>query len=132
MRISYWSSDVCSSDLHGAYAQELVNGSPTETFVSIKAEIANWRWAGVPFYLRTGKRLASRVSEIVVAFRPIPHSIFGSDAGRVAPNRLVIRLQPDEGVKLGLMIKDPGPGGMRLKHVPLDIDRKSTRLNSSH
>src|SRR3546814_599266 len=105
----------------GAYAQELGNGSPTETFVSIKAEIANWRWAGVPFYLRTGKRLASRVSEIVVAFRPIPHSIFGSDAGRVAPNRLVIRLQPDEGVKLGLMIKDPGPGGMRLKHVPLDM-----------
>src|SRR3546814_7349108 len=112
MRISDWSSDVCSSDL-------------------------------------------------VVAFRPIPHSIFGSDAGRVAPNRLVIRLQPDEGVKLGLMIKDPGPGGMRLKHVPLDmsfaqafggrnhdayerllmdvvrgnptlVDRHSTRLNPSH
>lgn len=104
-----------------AYAEEAGNGSLTETFVSIKAEIANWRWAGVPFYLRTGKRLASRVSEIVVAFRPIPHSIFAPDAGRVAANRLVIRLQPDEGVKLWLMIKDPGPGGMRLKHVPLDM-----------
>jgi len=104
-----------------AYAEEIDGGSKTETFVSIKAEIANWRWAGVPFYLRTGKRLASRVSEIVVAFRPIPHSIFGKDAGGVVANRLVIRLQPDEGVKLWIMIKDPGPGGMRLKHVPLDM-----------
>lgn len=104
-----------------AYAEEIGNGSLTETFVSVKAEIANWRWAGVPFYLRTGKRLASRVSEIVVAFEPIPHSIFGEDAGGVVANRLVIRLQPDEGVKLWIMIKDPGPGGMRLKHVPLDM-----------
>ena len=104
-----------------AYAEEIGNGSHTETFVSLKAEIANWRWAGVPFYLRTGKRLASRVSEIVVAFHAIPHSIFGADAGSVVANRLVIRLQPDEGVKLWIMIKDPGPGGMRLKHVPLDM-----------
>jgi len=104
-----------------AYAEEIGNGSTTETFVSLKAEIANWRWAGVPFYLRTGKRLASRVSEIVVAFHEIPHSIFGGDAGSVVANRLVIRLQPDEGVKLWIMIKDPGPGGMRLKHVPLDM-----------
>jgi len=104
-----------------SYAEEIGNGSRTETFVSLKAEIANWRWAGVPFYLRTGKRLASRVSEIVVAFHAIPHSIFGRDAGSVVANRLVIRLQPDEGVKLWIMIKDPGPGGMRLKHVPLDM-----------
>jgi glucose-6-phosphate 1-dehydrogenase len=103
-----------------SYTEE-TGGSVTETFVSIKAEIANWRWAGVPFYLRTGKRLASRVSEIVVAFEPIPHSIFGKDGGGVVANRLVIRLQPDEGVKLWIMIKDPGPGGMRLKHVPLDM-----------
>ncbi|MBK3745576.1 glucose-6-phosphate dehydrogenase [Paraburkholderia aspalathi] len=95
--------------------------SNTETFVAIKAEIANWRWAGVPFYLRTGKRLATRVSEIVVTFKPIPHSIFGDSAGRVMANQLVIRLQPDEGVKQWLMIKDPGPGGMRLRHVPLDM-----------
>ena len=90
--------------------------------MALKAEIENWRWAGVPFYLRTGKRLPSRVSEIVVTFKPIPHSIFGTaQAGPIAPNRLVIRLQPDEGVKLWLMIKDPGPGGMRLSHVPLDM-----------
>jgi glucose-6-phosphate 1-dehydrogenase len=95
--------------------------SRTETFVAIKAEVDNWRWAGVPFYLRTGKRLAERVSEIVIAFRQVPHSIFENSAGALAPNRLVLRLQPDEGVKLWLMIKDPGPGGLRLQHVPLDM-----------
>ncbi len=104
------------------YLEELEGGeSNTETFVAIKAEIANWRWAGVPFYLRTGKRLASRMSEIVIEFKPIPYSIFGENAGPVVANQLVIRLQPDEGVKQWLMIKDPGPGGMRLKHVPLDM-----------
>ncbi|SEM42002.1 glucose-6-phosphate 1-dehydrogenase [Pseudoxanthomonas sp. GM95] len=97
------------------------NDSRTETFVAIKAEVANWRWAGVPFYLRTGKRLPERVSEIVVAFRPVPHSLFDSSAGPAQPNRLVLRLQPDEGVKLWLMIKDPGPGGLRMKYVPLDM-----------
>ena len=104
------------------YLEELGSStSKTETFVALKAEIANWRWAGVPFYLRTGKRLPSRVSEIVVTFKPIPHSVFDGQAGPIAPNRLVIRLQPDEGVKLWLMIKDPGPGGMRLSNVPLDM-----------
>jgi glucose-6-phosphate 1-dehydrogenase len=104
------------------YIEELgSSASRTETFVALKAEIANWRWSGVPFYLRTGKRLATRVSEIVVTFKPIPHSVFDAGAGPIAPNRLVIRLQPDEGVKLWLMIKDPGPGGMRLSHVPLDM-----------
>ena len=95
--------------------------SNTETFVAIKAEIANWRWAGVPFYLRTGKRLATRVSEIVIEFKPIPHSIFGDSAGTICANQLVIRLQPDEGVKQCIMIKDPGPGGMRLRQIPLDM-----------
>jgi glucose-6-phosphate 1-dehydrogenase len=104
------------------YLSEVENHhSHTPTFVALKAEIANWRWAGVPFYLRTGKRLAARVSEIVVAFRSIPHSIFDQNVGALQPNRLVLRLQPDEGVKLWLMIKDPGPGGMRLRYVPLDM-----------
>ncbi|MFA9438171.1 glucose-6-phosphate dehydrogenase [Uliginosibacterium sp. sgz301328] len=100
--------------------------SNTETFVAIKAEIANWRWAGVPFYLRTGKRLAERVSEIVVNFRHISHSIFDHTAGRIHHNRLVIRLQPDEGVTLEVMIKDPGPGGMRLRRIPLDMSFAET------
>ncbi len=104
------------------YLEELEGGvSNTETFVAIKAEIGNWRWAGVPFYLRTGKRLAARMSEIVISFKPIPHSIFDEAAGRITANQLVIRLQPDEGVKQWLMIKDPGPGGMRLRHVSLDM-----------
>ncbi len=104
------------------YLEEIAKEkSNTETFVALKAEISNWRWAGVPFYLRTGKRLPVRMSEIVVAFKPIPHSIFPKDAGAVHPNRLVLRLQPDEGVKQWIMIKDPGPGGMRVRHVPLDM-----------
>ena len=104
------------------YVEELENGaSGTETFVAIKSEIANWRWNGVPFYLRTGKRLAHRVSEIVIEFKQIPHNIFGDSAGTAIANQLVIRVQPGEGVKQWIMIKDPGPGGMRLRHVPLDM-----------
>ena len=104
------------------YLEELGNAaSNTETFVALKAEIGNWRWAGVPFYLRTGKRLPSRVSEIVVTFRALPHSMFDPASGPLLPNRLTLRLQPDEGVKLWLTIKHPGPGGLRLRHVPLDM-----------
>jgi glucose-6-phosphate 1-dehydrogenase len=104
------------------YLEELGNDdSLTETFVAVKAEIENWRWAGVPFYIRTGKRLPSRLSEIVITFKTIPHSIFEGSAGQLAQNQLIMRLQPDEGVRLWLMIKDPGPGGMRLRHVPLDM-----------
>src|SRR5690606_3458448 len=86
-----------------SYQDELPDdrkGSRTETFVAIKAEVENWRWSGVPFYLRTGKRMATRVSEIVIQFRSIPHSIFDHAEGAPKPNKLVIRLQPDEGVKL--------------------------------
>jgi glucose-6-phosphate 1-dehydrogenase len=96
-------------------------GSSTETFVALRAEIANWRWAGVPFFLRTGKRLAARVSEIVVTFRAVPYSVFGARAGTLAPNRLVIRLQPDEGVRLAVMIKEPGAGALRLRPTSLDL-----------
>ncbi|HEY8595026.1 MAG TPA: glucose-6-phosphate dehydrogenase [Devosiaceae bacterium] len=101
-------------------------GSRTETFVALKVEVENWRWSGVPFYLRTGKRLASRVSEIVIQFRKIPHSIFAHGEMTPRPNKLVIRLQPDEGVKMFLMIKDPGPGGMRLREVPLNLSFAET------
>jgi glucose-6-phosphate 1-dehydrogenase len=104
------------------YLEEL--GEPdsrTETFVALKAEIENWRWAGVPFYIRTGKRLATRVSEIVIEFKPVPYNIFGNGAGNVSPNQMVIRLQPDESVKQYIMVKDPGPGGMRLRQLPLDM-----------
>ncbi|MDP4823465.1 MAG: glucose-6-phosphate dehydrogenase [Aestuariivirgaceae bacterium] len=127
-------ADVLRNGVRGQYKAGAVNGvavpgfadevgeaTRTETFVALKAEVENWRWAGVPFYLRTGKRLPHRVSEIVIQFRAIPHSAFGPDAGTIEPNRLVLRLQPDEGVQLQLMSKDPGPGGMRLKPTPLNL-----------
>jgi glucose-6-phosphate 1-dehydrogenase len=94
--------------------------SRTESFVALKAHLSNWRWKGTPFYLRTGKRLRARSSEIAVTFREPPHSIFG-EAERWAENVLIIRLQPNEGIKLRVMIKEPGPGGMRLVNVPLDM-----------
>ena len=105
-----------------SYLQDIAKpASDTETFVALKLGIANWRWAGVPFYLRTGKRLPQRFSEIVVTFRRVPHAIFETGADAIPANRLVIRVQPDEGIKLWLMIKQPGSGAMRLQHVPLDM-----------
>jgi len=105
------------------YDQELGKDSDTETFVAIKAHVDNWRWQGVPFYLRTGKRLYRRVTEIVVQFRPVPHSIFAGRGARTVPNRLVIGIQPEENISLSLMAKVPGldRGGIRLREVPLDI-----------
>ena len=95
--------------------------SNTETFVALKAEVRNWRWAGVPFYLRTGKRMPVRCSEIVIQFRDVPHLIFPPEAGEVAANRLVIRLQPDEGIKFWMVNKVPGPGGLQLRTAPLNL-----------
>jgi glucose-6-phosphate 1-dehydrogenase len=95
-------------------------GSATESFVALKVSVANWRWKGTPFYLRTGKRLRARTSEIAIVFKEPPHSIF-DDAEGWRENVLVIRLQPNEGMNLMVMIKEPGPGGMRLVQVPLDM-----------
>ncbi|MEO0423948.1 MAG: glucose-6-phosphate dehydrogenase [Pseudomonadota bacterium] len=104
------------------YSEETgIQSSGTETFVAIKAMIDNWRWAGVPFYLRTGKRLPMKTSHIVVQFSPVAHSIFPPQTGRPEPNQLTIRLQPDEGVTLSLMTKEPGPGGFNLRSLPLNL-----------
>ncbi|AGF75432.1 glucose-6-phosphate dehydrogenase [Bartonella vinsonii] len=106
----------------GSYLDDLGKKvSKSETFVALKVKINNWRWAETPFYLRTGKRMSTRMSEIVVVFKPIPHNIFTTNFDEIFSNRLVIRLQPNEGVKQWLMIKDPGPGGMRFRHIPLDM-----------
>jgi len=94
--------------------------STTESFVAIHTEVENWRWAGVPIYIRTGKRMAKKRSEIVIQFRPVPHSIFPADTLMTA-NKLVIRLQPDEAVTLWMEIKEPGAGGLRLKTLPLNL-----------
>jgi glucose-6-phosphate 1-dehydrogenase len=104
-----------------AYAEELGGPSDTETFVALKAHVDNWRWKGVPFYLRTGKRMPDRVSEIIVQFRPVPHSMFGDAAMKA--NKLIISLQPDENIGLRLMAKQPGldRDGLKLRPVPLDI-----------
>lgn len=102
------------------YVEEFGGATDTESFVALKLAIDNWRWSGVPFYLRTGKRLPEKYSEIVVQFKPVPHVIFDHHQD-LAANRMLIRLQPDEGVKLSVMAKDPGPGIFRLRPVSLDL-----------
>ena len=92
----------------------------TESYIALKVNVANWRWKGTPFYLRTGKKLRARASEIAITFKEPPHSIFDDESGW-HENVLVIRLQPNEGMNLTVMIKEPGPGGMRLTQVPLDM-----------
>ena len=105
------------------YDDELGQDSDTETFVAIKAHVDNWRWQGVPFYLRTGKRLPERKTEIVVNFRCVPHSIFAARGAKTEANALVIGIQPEENIQLRLMAKVPGLDreGIRLRSVPLNI-----------
>ena len=127
--------------VRGQYTQGAIDGQPvpgyiaeldgketstTETFVALKAEVRTWRWANVPFYLRSGKRLPQKVSEIVIQYRAPPFSIFPPDAAQWSPNKLIIRLQPEEGIQLEMMTKDPGPGGLRLSPTALDIRFEKT------
>jgi glucose-6-phosphate 1-dehydrogenase len=105
----------------GGYLGHVGNpASRTESYVAIRAHVSNWRWSGTPFYLRTGKKLAARVSEIAVIFKHPPHTIF-PQVDELKGNALIIRLQPDEGITMRVTIKEPGPGGMRLVEVPLDM-----------
>jgi glucose-6-phosphate 1-dehydrogenase len=129
--------DVHDKSVRGQYTAGVVGGKAvegyeaergqktgTETFVALRADIDNWRWAGVPFFLRTGKRLPERRTQIAIQFKPVPHSIFGDASSQdLAPNRLVIDLQPDEDIKLSLMNKAPGlsKGGMRMQSLPLSL-----------
>jgi len=105
-----------------AYTEEdgVAQDSTVETFVAIKARIDNWRWAGVPFYLRTGKKLAQRCCEIVVQFKPIPHSMFESFNASTQPNKLIIRLQPEESIRLKICSKEAGTG-MNIKSTELNL-----------
>ncbi|HWX50697.1 MAG TPA: glucose-6-phosphate dehydrogenase [Roseomonas sp.] len=128
--------EVNTFTVRGQYTAGAANGHPvpgyladiggterslTETFVALKVQVNSWRWAGVPFYLRTGKRLPRKVSEIVVQFRTPPFSIFPREQHDLQPNRLLIRLQPEEGMRLEMMTKEPGPGGLHLRPTGLDI-----------
>lgn len=128
--------DVASRSVRGQYRAGASGGQPvpgyleetgiapdsrTETFVALKAEINTWRWAGVPFFLRTGKRMQDKVAEIVINFRSVPHSIFGIPASPQHANRMVIRMQPEETVDLHLLAKQPGDV-MHLQPVQLNLD----------
>ena len=126
VRGRYRSGAILGEAVIGYLNEEgIPDDSNTETFVALKAEIDNWRWAGVPFYLRTGKRMSARVSEIVIQFKSVPHLLFQDQAEMMEANRLVIRLQPDESIKLGMMVKKPG-SKVRLKRVDLNLNLKES------
>ena len=132
--------DVLTNMVRGQYGEGFIDGphvvgyrqepdvapnSNTETFVAMKLQIDNWRWAGVPFYLRTGKRLAKRATEIVIQFRRTPFVLFRNTAVKnLETNRLVIHIQPDEGISLSFGAKVPG-SVMRLGLVNMDFDYKT-------
>ncbi|MGH1370905.1 MAG: glucose-6-phosphate dehydrogenase [Cellvibrionaceae bacterium] len=108
------------------YLDELGQDSQTETFVAIKAHIDNWRWSGVPFYFRTGKRLKERCAEIVIQFKSLSHNVFENPVGPLEANRLVIRLQPDERIQMTVMAKELNQFDMRLQQVPLNLNFAET------
>ena len=135
-------SNVHDKTVRGQYASGFVAGgsvpgyldedgaranSSTETFVALQVDIDNWRWAGVPFYLRTGKRMPEKRSEVVICFKPQPHNIFHETYKHLPANKLIIRLQPDEGVEVQVMNKIPGLGEhMQLKQTKLDLSFDET------
>ncbi|PWB30821.1 glucose-6-phosphate dehydrogenase [Pseudomonas sp. SDI] len=101
--------------------------SDTETFVALRADIRNWRWAGVPFYLRTGKRMPQKLSQIVIHFKEPQHYIFAAEQRLQIGNKLIIRLQPDEGISLRVMTKEQGlDKGMQLRSGPLQLNFSDT------
>ena len=115
--------DEVQTGQYRSFSDELGKNSNTETFVALKVVINNWRWAGVPFYVRTGKKLSNRTSEIIITFKNKPHDIFSkfTKDAQDNPNRLIIRVQPEEGLKLKLTSKAPGPGGMRFFPSELNL-----------
>jgi glucose-6-phosphate 1-dehydrogenase len=130
--------DVPNQVIRGQYTGSLIRGecitgyryekgvavdSRTETYVAIKFFINNWRWGGVPFYIRTGKRLPTRVTEIVIHFKQTPHHLFQRESGKLSANQLIIRIQPDEGILLKFDMKEPG-AGFNVKNVNMDFHYK--------
>ncbi|HHD77382.1 MAG TPA: glucose-6-phosphate dehydrogenase, partial [Campylobacteraceae bacterium] len=130
-------ADIEQKTVRAQYVQGSINGQPvpgykegvgveestTETFAALRVDIDNWRWNGVPFYIRSGKRMRQRNSEIVIQFKSIPHSIFANKGRCISSNKLVITLQPKESIKLKLMNKIPGLSEqMRLQQVDLELN----------
>ena len=105
------------------HEQDVDVHSRTETYVGMKFYINNWRWGGVPFYVRTGKRLPTRVTEVVIHFKPTPHHLFKSETGMFSGNQFIIRIQPDEGIMLRFDMKEPG-AGFNAKNVAMDFHYK--------
>ncbi|WP_347988950.1 glucose-6-phosphate dehydrogenase [Methylomonas sp. AM2-LC] len=138
--------NVEEKTVRGQYSSGYINGkavpgyleetgantsSTTETFVAIRADIDNWRWAGVPFYMRTGKRTPNKRTEIVVNFKQLPHNIFKDSFRSLPANKLVIHLQPNEGVEIMMLNKVPGiDGNIKLQHTKLDLSFSETFKNS--
>lgn len=128
VRGQYAAGRIGGQEVPAYYFEKNVdNDSDTETFVALQAEVENWRWAGVPFYLRTGKRMPQKLSQIVIHFKEPPHYIFAPEQRSLISNRLIIRLQPDEGISLQVMTKDQGLGkGMQLRTGPLQLSFSET------
>jgi glucose-6-phosphate 1-dehydrogenase len=136
--------DVEKNVIRGQYTSSVINGekvpgyreekdvdpkSRTETFVALKFFIDNWRWGGVPFYIRTGKRLPTRVTEAVIHFKPTPHFLFSEDGAKQNCNQLIIRIQPDEGIIIKFGMKVPGSG---YKVQDVDMDFHYSDLTNVH
>lgn len=141
--------DVEKHVIRGQYTPSLIRGecvtgyrhekdvdvhSRTETYVGMKFYINNWRWGGVPFFVRTGKRLPTRVTEVVIHFKPTPHHLFQREAGKFSGNQLILRIQPDEGMLLKFDMKEPG-AGFNVKNVAMDFhysDLANIRVPSAY
>jgi glucose-6-phosphate 1-dehydrogenase len=132
VRAQYTTGSAGGEDVPGYLEEEGVpHGSTTETYAALKLEVHNWRWAGVPIYLRTGKRLARKVTEIAVALKPVPHLAFQSKGSvGVQPNQLVLTVQPNEGVSLSLGAKIPG-SRMRIRPVNMEFLYGSAFMSQS-
>lgn len=132
VRAQYKAGVIDGEKVSGYLEDGKVESSTTETFVAMRIDIDNWRWNGVPFYIRSGKRMQKRNSEIVIQFKNMPHSIFKNSDSIINPNQLVISLQPKESIKLKLMNKIPGLNDkMKLQEVELELNAPTNSLRKS-
>ncbi|MFW5725089.1 MAG: glucose-6-phosphate dehydrogenase [Bacteroidota bacterium] len=135
IRGQYMASTIAEKEIKGYRSEEgVAPGSQTETFAALKFFIDNWRWGGVPFYLRTGKHLPTRVTEVVIHFKPTPHYLFAKQETRKSCNQLIIRIQPDEGILLKFGMKTPGTG-FNVQNVSMDFhynDLAQTRIPDAY
>lgn len=132
VRAQYTEGSSDGQPVPGYLEGEGVENSTTETFAALRVDIDNWRWNGVPFYIRSGKRMRQRNSEIVIHFKSIPHSIFANNGACISQNQLIISLQPNESIRLKLMNKIPGLSEeMRLQQVELELNAPASHKRKS-